>query len=148
MKTILQFALALTLGTTIAQAADKTAGINIDSSTRYQHVSGFGGFSPSPQWSYWLGNTEMDKLFGKGENQLGLNIVRLYIGNTKSSWSAGVANAKRAKQHGAFIFASPWSPPAAWKSNNSDSNGGELLESHYEDWAVFLNDYYKYMQQP
>lgn len=130
-----------------ATAATRTAGITVDSRTQFQHVSGFGGFSPSPQWSYWLTDTDMDKLFGKGDNQLGLNILRLYIANNKSYWNAGVANAKRAKKYGAFVFASPWSPPASWKSNNSDSNGGELLTSHYQDWAVFLNDYYKYMKQ-
>lgn len=130
-----------------AFAAEKNATINIDNRTKYQHVTGFGGFSPSPQWSYWLGDTEMDKLFGTGENQLGLNILRLYIANSKNGWSAGVANAKRAKKYGAYIFASPWSPPASWKSNNSDSNGGSLLESRYADWANFLNDYYKYLKQ-
>ena len=128
------------------QSSTKKAGISIDSRIKYQHVTGFGGFSPSPQWSYWLGDAEMNKLFGKGDTQLGLNILRLYIANSKNGWSAGVANAKIAKRHGAFIFASPWSPPASWKSNNSDSNGGELLESHYADWANYLNDYYKYMK--
>ncbi len=127
-------------------AANKNATINIDSKVKYQHVTGFGGFSPSPTWSYWLGNTEMDKLFGTGENQLGLNILRVYIANSENGWSAGVANVKRAKKYGAFVFASPWSPPASWKSNNSDSNGGELKESRYKDWANFLNKYYKYMK--
>jgi len=131
----------------ILTAATKTAEINIDSRTTYQHVTGFGGFSPSPQWSYWLGDTEMDKLFGKGENQLGLNILRLYMANNKNFWNSGVANAKRAKKYGAFVFASPWSPPANWKDNNSTSDGGALLESRYGDWANFLNDYYKYMKQ-
>lgn len=147
MKTILQFALALTLGSTAVHAADKSASINLDANTRYQHVSGFGGFSPSPQWSYWLNDSQMDLLFGQGENQLGYNIVRLYIANNKNYWGSGVANAKRAQKHGAFIFASPWSPPASWKDNNSDSNGGALLESRYGDWATFLNDYYLYMKQ-
>jgi len=128
-------------------AESKKASVNIDSRKKHQHVTGFGGFSPSPTWSYWLGNTEMDKLFGKGEDQLGLNILRVYIANNKSYWNAAVANIKRAKQYGAFVFASPWSPPASWKSNNSDSNGGELLETRYKDWANFLNDYYKYMKQ-
>ena len=107
-----------------AYAANKKASINIDGRVQYQHVTGFGGFSPSPTWSYWLGETEMNKLFGKADNQLGLNVLRLYIANNKSAWSAGVANAKNAKKNGAFIFASPWSPPASWKTNNSDSNGG------------------------
>lgn len=130
----------------VGMNAQTTASINVDSRVKYQHVTGFGGFSPSPQWQYWLGDTEMDKLFGKGENQLGLNILRLYIANSKSGWYSGVANAKRAKKYGAFIFASPWSPPASWKSNNSDSNGGSLLESRYADWATYLNDYYLYMK--
>lgn len=132
--------------TTLMCANAQEATIEIDSRMKYQHVTGFGGFAPSPTWQYWLSNSEMDKLFGKGDNQLGLNILRLYMANNKNAWNAGVANAKRAKHHGAFIFASPWSPPASWKDNNSDSNGGALLESHYKDWANFLNDYYKYMR--
>ena len=149
MKKTLFMAMSLMLlfvATASSQSSTKKAGISIDSRIKYQHVTGFGGFSPSPQWSYWLGDAEMNKLFGKGDTQLGLNILRLYIANSKNGWSAGVANAKIAKRHGAFIFASPWSPPASWKSNNSDSNGGELLESHYADWANYLNDYYKYMK--
>ncbi len=149
MKKTLVMAMSLMLlfvATASGQSSTKKAGISIDSRIKYQHVTGFGGFSPSPQWSYWLGDAEMNKLFGKGDTQLGLNILRLYIANSKNGWSAGVANAKIAKRHGAFIFASPWSPPASWKSNNSDSNGGELLESHYADWANYLNDYYKYMK--
>lgn len=146
MKKILLFVCAA-FACGVMWAADKTAEISIDSRTTYQHVTGFGGFSPSPQWSYWLGDTEMDKLFGTGENQLGLNVLRLYIANNRNYWNAGVANAKRAKKYGAFVFASPWSPPASWKDNNSTSNGGALLETRYADWANFLNDYYKYMKQ-
>ena len=140
MKKIIVLLTAL-ITSTYMMGGTKDATIRIDSRTQYQHVTGFGGFSPSPTWQYWLGDAEMDKLFGKGDTQLGLNIVRLYISNSKNGWSAGVANAKRAKKHGAFVFASPWSPPAEWKSNNSDSNGGSLLESRYEDWANYLNDY-------
>ncbi len=142
----LTFTIAALLAAMTLMAAVQKAGLNVDNRTRYQHVTGFGGFSPSPQWSYWLGNDEMDMLFGKGENQLGLNILRLYMANNRSYWNSGIANAKRAKKYGAFIFASPWSPPAAWKSNNSETNGGSLLESRYADWAKLLNDYYKYMK--
>lgn len=138
---------AFSLIAVASNAQPKSASISIDSRKKFQHVTGFGGFSPSPTWSYWLGDAEMDKLFGKGDNQLGLNILRTYIGNSKNSWSAGVANVKRAKRYGAFVFGSPWSPPASWKSNNSDSNGGELLTSRYKDWAVFLNDYAEYMKK-
>lgn len=145
MKKIVSFITCLLLAISV-NAADRKAAINIDSRVKHQHVSGFGGFSPSPTWQWWLSDTEMNKLYGKGSTQLGLNVLRLYIANNRNGWAGGVANAKIAKKNGAFIFASPWSPPAEWKSNNSDSNGGELLESHWKDWALFLNDYYKYMK--
>lgn len=144
LKTILS-GLAIALCINI-HAASKTAKITIDSKVKYQHVTGFGGFSPSPQWSYWLGDSEMDKLFGKGENQLGLNILRVYIANNKNFWGSGVGNVKRAKKYGAFVFASPWSPPASWKTNGETANGGSLKEDYYDDWAKFLNDYYVYMK--
>lgn len=131
----------------MAHAATRTASISIDHRVRYQNVTGFGGFTPSPTWSYWLSDAQMDQLYGKSTGQLGLNIVRLYIPNNKNVWGQTLANAKRAQKNGAIIFASPWSPPAAWKDNNDDSNGGKLLESHYEDWANFLNDYYLYLKQ-
>lgn len=146
MKKILLFVAAI-MTCLAGAAANKNASITVDSRVKYQHVTGFGGFSPSPTWQYWLNDSDMDKLFGKGDNQLGLNILRLYIANNKNSWGSSVANAKRAKKYGAFVFASPWSPPAAWKTNKSDSNGGSLLESRYADWANYLNDYYKYMKQ-
>lgn len=130
-----------------ASATDREATINIDSRVQFQHVTGFGGFSPSPQWQYWLNDSDMDKLFGKADNQLGLTVLRIYMANDKKYWYSGVANAKRAKKYGAFIFASPWSPPASWKSNNSETDGGSLLESHYADWATMLNDYYLYMKK-
>ncbi len=145
MKTIFLL-LAMALGLQVA-AQEKKATISIDSRVKYQHVTGFGGFSPSPTWQYWLNDSDMDKLFGKGSTQLGLNIVRLYISSNKGVWGAGVANAKRAKKYGAFVFASPWTPPKEWKSNNDAANGGSLLESRYADWATYLNDYYKYMKQ-
>lgn len=131
----------------VVQAVERTANIVVDSRVKYQHVTGFGGFIPSPTWSYWLKDAEINKLFGSESGRLGLNIGRLYIANNRNGWSAGVANARQAKKSGAFLFASPWSPPAEWKSNGSDVKGGELLEEHYADWANFLNDYYNYMKK-
>ncbi len=131
---------------TIMPAFSRNASVSVNIGTEYQHVSGFGGFSPSPTWSYWLGDSDIDKMYGKGENQLGYNIMRLYIGNSEWSWNSAVSNAKRAEKYGAYIFASPWSPPAGWKDNNSDSNGGHLLESRYADWADFLNRFISKMK--
>ncbi len=146
MKKKIFLLLALALGLQVS-AQTSTATIRVDSRVKYQHVTGFGGFSPSPTWQYWLNDSDMDKLFGKGTTQLGLNILRLYISSNKGGWGASVANAKRAKKYGAFVFASPWTPPKEWKSNKESANGGSLLTEHYADWANYLNDYYKYMKQ-
>lgn len=129
-----------------AHAQNVAASVSVNTEARQQHISGFGGFSPSPTWSYWLNDSQIDMLYGKGENQLGYNIMRLYIANSEWGWNSAVANAKRAKKYGAYIFASPWSPPASWKDNNSDSKGGALLESRYSDWADFLNRFISKMK--
>ena len=139
-------AITLLLLTALEIKAEVKASISIDSRTKYQHVTGFGGFGPSPQWAYWLTNAEIDKMYGTGEDQLGYNIMRLYIANNRNGWSSAINTAKRAKKHGAFLFASPWSPPASWKDNNDDSNGGSLLTEYYDDWAYFLNDFVTYMK--
>lgn len=127
-------------------AQNPTAIMSVNVNARQQHISGFGGFSPSPSWSYWLGDSQIDMMYGKGENQLGYNIMRLYMANSEWGWNNAVGNAKRAKKYGAYVFASPWSPPASWKDNNSDSNGGALLESRYGDWADLLNKFIKKMK--
>ncbi|MEV6969024.1 hypothetical protein AB0M47_28300 [Hamadaea sp. NPDC051192] len=36
--------------------------------------------------------------------------------------------------------------PAAWKSNNSRTNGGKLLPDYYDDYANHLNSYVQYMR--
>lgn len=127
--------------------ADNVASISIDNRTKYQHISGFGGFGPSPSWSYtWLKDSELDMLYGDGEDQLGYNIMRLYIANSTTGWYSAVNMAKRAKSHGAYLFASPWSPPASWKDNNDSNNGGKLLPEYYDDWADFLNRFVLYMR--
>lgn len=128
-----------------ALLANRSATIEIDNRIEFQHISGFGGFGPSPTWAYWLTDAEIDKMYGQADNQLGYNIMRLYIANSESGWSSALSTARRAKARGAYLFASPWSPPAAWKSNNDDSNGGYLLESRYGDWANFLNGFVTYM---
>ena len=144
MKKILCLVLSLLTGL-VCMAQNAT--ITINSQTRYQHVTGFGGFSPNPQFQYWLNDNDIEKLFGKGDNQLGLTIMRTYISNNKNNWGAGIPNTRKAKQLGAIVFASPWSPPANWKTNNNVANGGSLKESNYADWANFLNDYYNYTKQ-
>ena len=40
-----------------------------------------------------------------------------------------------------WLFASPWSPPAWMKDNNSVIRGGHLLKEHYQTWANYFSLY-------
>jgi O-glycosyl hydrolase len=50
---------------------------------------------------------------------------------------------KIVNKYGGYVFGSPWSPPAAWKSNNSANAGGSLKTANYADFANYLNAYTK-----
>ena len=43
------------------------------------------------------------------------------------------------------ILASPWSPPASYKTNNSENNGGKLKTDDYDDYARHLNSFVQFM---
>lgn len=145
----------------IAPAVAQTkATLRIDAQTKHQHITGFGGFVCSPQFTYnHMSDTEIRKVWGKGST-LGCNIMRIYIpigdgttsGNQRA-WSQSVATAKKAKQMGLIVFASPWGQPAQWKTNgtinakNSDGTTGKLKRENWADYAKYLEDYVVYMRQ-
>jgi len=137
--------------------AQKTATIKINSTVTYQKITGFGGFVCSPSFAYnWMSTDNIRKLWGKN-SEAGYNIMRLYIpigpaiGSRESAWSQSLATAQLAKSLGIKVFASPWSMPAEWKSNNNiaaliNSTIGYLNEANYADYANYLNDYVTYMR--
>lgn len=136
-------------------ATTKTATLSINSSVTYQKITGFGGFANSPQFAYdWMSNAEMKQLWGK-TNSAGYNIMRIFIPIGESAWTQALATAKYAKDSlGVMLFASPWSMPAAWKTNNSinatyTSNNvvynGYLNTANYADYANYLNNFVTYL---
>lgn len=133
----------------------QNAKVQIDKNQTYQKVTGFGGFVCSPQFGYnHMAPDEIKKLWG-ANSEAGYNIMRLYI-PAESNWSSTLATAKLAKNElGLIIFASPWSMPAQWKTNNNDAavftdaNGveqiGHLKAENYEDYALYLNRFVTYL---
>ncbi len=123
--------------------------IVIDTQTRYQTIDGFG--AALPMWvgsaSGMLTTGEVQKLVGMGDTELGLSILRTIIDPDQNRWPYAVANLKEAKSYGAgvSVLASPWSPPAIMKDNNSTTGGGKLKLDYYDDYAAHLNGYVKYM---
>ena len=85
---------------------------------------------------------DIDAMYGP--NGLGFNIFRIIIYHEPAQWGALVEAAKRAQAYGAFILASPWTPPADLKSNNSHI-GGYLLPQNYARYAEHLKSFVDYM---
>ena len=56
-----------------------------------------------------------------------------------------LAIAKQAVARGVKVWSTPWTPPAAMKTNGSLINGGSLLRADYSAWAASLADYVKMM---
>ena len=128
------------------------ATLRIDAQTKYQQITGFGGFVCSPQFGYnHMTQAEIKKVWGKGST-VGCNIMRLYIPIGRNSWSQSLQTAKWAKEMGLIIFASPWGQPAEWKTNgtinakNEDGTTGKLIKEYWDDYAQYLEDYVQYLR--
>jgi glucuronoarabinoxylan endo-1,4-beta-xylanase len=132
------------------------ATMRVDNQLRYQRITGYGGFVNSPQFGYnHMSESEIKQVWGKSST-VGCNIMRMYLPIGQGSWSQSLATAKLAKSMGLTLFASPWSMPAEWKTNNNiagyvdDGNGGRIIgylkEEHYEDYANYLNDFVTYLR--
>lgn len=160
MRKILNRMLALAVGITCTQFADAqtalSAKVKIDKNIVYQKVTGYGGFVCSPQFAYnHMTPAEIQKLWGTGATDAGYNILRLYIPENQADWPQVLATAQQAKAMGLIVFASPWTMPAAWKTNNhsnavfTDANGvqqiGYLKPEHYQDYALHLNSFVTYL---
>lgn len=122
----------------------KPINLTIDPSTTYQTISGFGGASPIWGTDY-LTTSEMDLTFGASAESIGLSILRVRLSSVKSDWAGLVNTVKKANELNVKVLATPWSPPATWKSNSSSNGGGYLLEANYADFAAYINEFIQYM---
>jgi glucuronoarabinoxylan endo-1,4-beta-xylanase len=114
----------------------------VDFGTTYQTIRGFGG---STAWMPTMPSAEVNALYGTGQNELGLSILRVRIDpGGSSNWSAELGSAQEAQTLGASIIATPWTPPASMKSNNSTVMGS-LNTSSYAAYAAYLESFVNYM---
>jgi glucuronoarabinoxylan endo-1,4-beta-xylanase len=110
-----------------------------------QRISGFGA---SSAWTAGdLTDTDADRLFAVDKG-VGLTLLRVRIAPSGCSPQdpCELATAQKAQARGATVWATPWSPPAAWKSNGSLNYGGTLLPEHEDDWANLLVTSVQWMQ--
>lgn len=153
MKKIARFVILCGIAVLPAVLSAQTqATARIDSQTKHQHITGFGGFVCSPQFGYnHMSAAEINKVWGAGST-VGCNIMRLYIPIGKNNWWQSLETAKTAKSKGLIVFASPWGQPAEWKTNgtsnakNDDGELGYLYKENWADYAQYLEDYVQYMR--
>ncbi len=134
-------ALLMCMFSMMAATAQTRMTVRLDTKTKHQHITGFGGFVCSPQFGYnHMSEAEIAKVWGK-TSTVGCNIMRLYIPIGRGSWGQSLATAKKAKQMGLIVFASPWGQPAEWKTNgtinakNEDGTTGKLKPENWADYA-------------
>jgi hypothetical protein len=133
--------------------------VNLDDPKQY--VRGFGGMDVA--WGNFPTYTMADYEKMYNPRELGYNMVRVMIMPTytdiNKTMEELVANkltgsqdrsnfyefAKLVNRYGGYVLASPWSPPAAWKTNNSVNGGGDLRPSNYKDMARYLDAFARNM---
>lgn len=137
-------AAALAVGACLNAAATLRGDtVQIDAAATEQVIRGFGGatvFLPTTP----LTDGDLDTLFGNGPGQIGLTLLRIRVASDPSWRPIELSNARGAIARGASVIATPWSPPAAMKDNNSIV-AGSLLASAYADYAKYLNGFAAYM---
>ena len=111
-----------------------------------QIIQGFGCATVfAPPNTTALTNEEFDRLFGSGSNQVGLSILRIRVASDDNWRLVELNNAKAAIQRGAKVIATPWSPPANMKTNNSINGGGSLIPDSGAAYAKYLNSFANYL---
>jgi glucuronoarabinoxylan endo-1,4-beta-xylanase len=123
------------------------AEVTILADETHQVIRGFGcatAFNPPSTTA--VTPAEFDRLFGKGEGQVGLTYLRIRVGTDADvTWRNTELNySKEVVSRGGKIIACPWTPPARFKTNNS-LIGGSLIVDSSAAYAKYLNDFALYM---
>ena len=119
--------------------------ISVDLSVAFQRIRGFGGINV-PGWIADLTPEQVDTAFGNGPGQIGMSLLRVRVPYDPEQFALEVPTAARAVELGATVIASPWTPPAALKSNG-DIVGGSLLVDSYAAYADHLLSFRDFMQE-
>jgi O-glycosyl hydrolase len=118
--------------------------VNVDLGTEFQRISGFGGMN-MPRWIGDLSAAQIDTAFGRGQGQLGLSLMRIGISANPNDFATELPSAQRVSALGARIVATPWSPPAALKTNGNIVSG-ELAPANYGAYADHLMAFVQFMR--
>lgn len=117
--------------------------VSVDLANTHQAIRGFGAANILP-WRPDMTVDQVNKAFGTGSGQLGFTILRLRIPPDTAQFALQVVTAQLANALGVKIIASPWTPPASMKTNDTIV-GGELKTDSYATYAAHLKSFVDYM---
>lgn len=121
----------------------KVFSVNTDIS--FQTITGFGGCnSVFRGQTNFPSETDMQKAYGIGDDELGLSIFRVSIPTNSNNWSAIANVASMAINRNAIVFASPWDAPDSMLEDPT-SNEPRILPSKYGEYVDHLNSFDTYM---
>ena len=109
----------------------------------HQLIDGFG--ASCAQMDQSLTEAQADMFFSPTAG-VGFSIIRNEIFPDGNTTPVELLSVQKAVARGAKVFSTPWSPPAAWKSNGSTINGGSLLRQFYPYYATQLANYVQTMK--
>ncbi len=130
---------------TQSQAASDAV-INLNNT--HQEIMGFGGMN-HPSWIGDLTSAQRETAFSNGTNQLGFQVLRIWVDSDRNNWYKELATAKAAIAKGAIVFATPWNPPSDMCETfykSGVSNAKRLKHDKYAAYAQHLNDFVTYMR--
>jgi glucuronoarabinoxylan endo-1,4-beta-xylanase len=130
--------------TIVGDSETEESGIAIvDLANTHQVIRGFGAANILP-WRPDMTLDQVNNAFGTEPGQLGFTILRLRVPPDTSQFAMQVATAKLAHALGVKIIATPWTPPASMKTNDTIV-GGELKTDSYAAYAAHLKSFVDYM---
>jgi hypothetical protein len=132
--------------------------ITVNTAVKYQYVRGFGGMDLP--WGNVKALSIQDYETMYDPSKLGYTIMRIMVLPDNTDYNTTLNNiikpgnrpnyiegVKIVNKHGGYVLATPWSPPAAWKSNNSANGGGYLKKENYQDYANYLKSFCQIMAE-
>ena len=137
MKKIFSLLLFFICYTVFSQTATVTL------TNQKQVIRGFGGIN-HPEWYTDLNAAERQLAYGNGPGQLGFTVLRTYVSDNSANFGRGIETAKYAYAQGAYVFASPWNPPAGMFI--TVNNIKRINPATYAQYADHLNSYVTYMK--
>ena len=118
----------------------------IDINKEYQIIRGFGGIN-HPEWTGAdMTEAQRQTAFGNGDNELGLTVLRVFVNPDKNQWYKALPTAQFATKMGAYVFASPWEPPANLAESGGSNGKLHIPKSNYSAYAEHLNNFGQYMK--